>query len=312
LTGFLAGAFHLFAVNVLIAQALAVVLVIAWPDNRDTESLSARTRRVGRTILSPAIALINFLGGCRYRTDPDVFSLVLLALTAVGFFGLSKNRTLGFYAGLLFLSPPSLYILSFSVPVFTLHPRFFVFLLPFSCLLFLVGLQHAARLGGAWTSDDRTGSKRIAAIAYLCVVIVAAVFVERIEVPRGNRALIQAQRAVAEYVDSRPEVQLLTNDTGFVRVRLRQERNMDRIRPALGIIAINEYLGRHPDGAVDFIYVPQKRYIEADLIHYKGEVSPEVKYQRDDRLRGFLEGNATLELDLAPMVRIYTLRPAGG
>ncbi len=343
LTGFLAGAFHLFAVNVLIAQVLLIVLMIVWPEKRGGESLRERALRFGPVILAPLIALallsalslpsmrhgfasgseyffqtafpvalVNFLGGCRYRTDPDVFSLLLLALTVVGFFGLTKHRALRFCAGLLLLSPLSLWVLSFFTPIFTLHPRFFVFLLPFSCILFLVGLQHAARQGGGWTSGDRTGPKWIAAIACLCVVIVAVVFVERIEVPRGNRALIRAQRAVAEYVDSRPEVQLLTNDTGFVRVRLRQERNMDRIRPALGIIAINEYLKRQPTGVVDYIYVPQKRYTEADLIHYQGEVQPEVKYQRDDRLRGFLESNATLELDLAPVLRIYGLRNPDG
>ena len=342
LTGFLACAFHLFSVNVLIAQAVLVVLVIAWPEKGGSESLRVRALRFGPVILGPAIALallfaislpsmrhgfgagsdfffqsafpvalVNFLGGCRYRTDPDVFSIMLLALTAAGFFGLSKNRMLGFYAGLMFLSPLSLYVLSFFAPVFTLHPRFFVFLLPFSCLLFLVGLQHAARLGSTRTGDGRLGSGWVAAATCLCVVV-AAVFFARIEVPRGNRALIRAQKAVGEYVDSHPETRLLTNDTGFVRVRLRQERNMDRIRPALGIIAINEYLEQHPDGAVDYIYVPQKRYTAADLIHYKGEVPPEVKYQRDERLRNFLNDNATLELDLAPMLQIYTLRPPSG
>jgi len=341
LTGCLAGAFHLFAVNVLIAQALLVVLVIAWPGEGRPDSLRERSLRVGPVILGPAIALalllaislpslrhgfgagsdfffqaafpialVNFLGGCRYRTDPDVFSLLLLAPTIVGFFCLAKHRTFQFYAGLLLLSPLSLYVLSYFAPVFTLHPRFFIFLLPFSCLLFVVGLRRAARPGGARTRDGLRGPVWATAAACLCVVV-AAVFVERIDVPRGNRALIRAQKAVGEYVGGHPETRFLTNDTGFVRVRLRQEGNMDRILPALGIIAIEEQLENQPSGAVDYIYVPQKRYTEADLIHYQGEVPPEVKYQRDERLRNFLDSNATLELDLAPMLQIYALRPEG-
>jgi len=341
-TGVLAAASHLFAVNVLIAQVVVVVLAVAWPSQRDNEPLRARACRFGPAILGPAIALVvlvgiylpsllhdtaaasdylfqaafpiafvNFLAGFRYRTEPDVVSFLLLAPAAVGCVGVAKERTLGMTIGVLFLCPISLYVLSFFAPVFTLHPRFFVFLLPFFCFLIVAGLQHIARATGIRIRQDGRGATWVSAVACLSAVAVAGVFVERTHVPEGNRVLARAQAAVGEYVDHRPEVLFLTNDTGFVRVRLRQEGNMDRILPALGIIAIREQLELHPTGRVDYIYVPQKRYTDADLIHYQGKVPPEVKYQRDERLRNHLGSKATLELDLAPIVQIYSLRPEG-
>ena len=342
ITGFLAGLFHLFAVNLLIAQALLVILVVVWPEKGSTEILSDRTARLGPAILGPVgafalliavylpsmqqssvvsssysfqtvfpVALMNFMGGLAYRTDLDLWSVLVLALALTGFLGLEKNRTLKLFWGLLFLSPVSLYVLSFFAPVFTLHPRFFSFLLPFYSLLVVVGLTHITGLVCARLTDRSRAALVIHGAVCLGVILVGATFVDRINVPK-NKAQIRAQKAVGEYVDGHPETQFLTNDTGFVRVRLRQEKNMDRIRPALGIIAINEILERQPTGAVDYIYVPQKRLTDSDLIHYHRAVAPEVLYERDDRLRNYLAGNATLELDLAPMLQIYSLRPAGG
>jgi hypothetical protein len=339
ITGFLAGTFHLFAVNVLIAEMLIVVLAIVWPEKGSTEILSDRSARLGPAMLGPMgasamliavylpairqsseagssfsfqtsfpAALMNFMGGFAYRTDLDLCSVLLLTLALTGFLGLERNRTLKLFWGLLFLSPISLYVLSFFAPVFTLHPRFFSFLLPFYCLLVVLGLTRIARLFCVRVTDRSRAALVIRGAVCLGVILVGVTFVGRIDVPK-MKAQTRAQKAVGDYVDSHPETQFLTNDTGFVRVRLRQEKNMDRIRPALGIIAINQDLEQHPDGAVAYIYVPQKRYTEADLIHYRGAVSPEVKYQRDERLRSYLQGNATLELDLAPMLQIYTLRP---
>jgi hypothetical protein len=122
------------------------------------------------------------------------------------------------------------------------------------------------------------------------------------------KAQIRAQRVVGDFIARHPDARYLTNDTGFVRVRLRQEDIMDRIQPALGIKAILALRDRDPAGEIFFIYVPQKRLTESDLIHYRRTVSPKELYERDDRLRTYLTRNATLELDLAPMVQIYALR----
>ena len=64
---------------------------------------------------------------------------------------------------------------------------------------------------------------------------------------------------------------------------------MDRILPAPGIKAIKAHLAEHPTRAVYFIHVPRKRFTESDLIHYRGAVPPEVHYERDERLRSWLE-----------------------
>ena len=338
-TGFLAGTAHLFAVNVLIAQALLALLFIAWPEKGHSEDFLARAKRMGPVILGPVIALallfaiylpqmlvsstesfhysfqtafplalVNFLGGNTYRTDVDVFSLLILALALLGLFSLKENPILKTYSGLLFLAPVSLYGLSYLAPVFTLHPRFFVFLLPFTCLLFVAGLKHTADTVRAKTGDHRRASMVIRGAACLCVVLVAVIFIDRIKVPRG-RALIRAQRVVGDFIDNHPDAQLLTNDTGFVRVRLRQEGNMDRIRPALGIRPIRAFQAQEPTGAIYFIYVPRKRQSESALIHFQGRVTPEVLHRRDDSLRAFLTKNATIEVDLAPMLQIYAIRP---
>ncbi len=339
-TGFLAGTAHLFAVNVLIAQVLLALLIAAWPGKTAVEGLAARARRMAPAVLAPAaaaaflvalylpqlrlsrtesfdyafqsgfpLALINFLGGTNYRTDLDGFSLAVFVLAVIGFVGLKNNRTLRNYVGLLFLAPVSLYGLSCFAPVFTLHPRFFVYLLPFYCLLIVAGMEYPAEVIGAKTG--RRGRAALRTAVGLCAFLVAVVLADRIRVPRGGM-FVQAQTAVAEFVDTHPDARFLTNDTGFVRVRLRQEGNMGRIQPALGIKPIREFQAREPAGEVYFIYVPRKRLTESDLIHYQGKVAPEVLDQRDDRLRTYLTRNAALELDLAPMVQIYALRPLDG
>ena len=83
---------------------------------------------------------------------------------------------------------------------------------------------------------------------------------------------------------------------------------MDRIRPALGIKPIRAFHAQEPTGAIYFIYVPRKRQSASALIHFQGEVTPEVLHRRDDSLRAFLSKNATIELDLAPMLQIYAIR----
>ncbi len=335
-TGFLAGAFHLFAVNALIAQILLVLVLVA---SAEKTRIAARTRRMVPVILGPVIALalltalylpqlrlsatesfhysfqaafplalINFMGGVAYRTSLDVFSVLLFALALIGLVGLKTDRALKIYLGLLFLAPISLYGLSYLAPVFTLHPRFFVYLLPFYCPLVIAGIQFVTRAVRSKARNQGPVSTVTRAAGWLCIFLVAVVYVARIRVPVGG-AFVRAQEEVGDYVDAHPEARFLTNDTGFVRVRLRQERNMDRIIPALGIKPIRAYLAQEPASEIYYIYVPRKRFTEADLVHYQGKVPPEVHYERDDRLRMFLTRNATLELDAGPRVQIYALRP---
>jgi len=337
-TGFLAGTAHLFAVNALIAQVLLALVLVASPERIGEERIAARARRMGPVILGPVIALallaalylpqfrlsategfhysfqtafplafINFMGGATYRTELDVFSVVLLALALIGIVGLKTDQILRVYMGLLFLAPISLYGLSYFTPVFTLHPRFFVYLLPFYCLLTISGIEFAAGAVRAKTSDHGRGAVVFRTAVWLSVILISIFFVNRIRVPRGN-VFGRAQAVVGEFVETRPEAHFLTNDTGFVRVRLRQERNMDRILPALGIKPIRAFQAREPESEIYFIYVPRKRLTESDLIHYQGKVPPEVLYRRDDSLRMFLTRNATLKVDLDPMVQVYALR----
>ncbi len=335
--GFLAGTFHLFAVNVLIAQILLAALVVVWPEKQGTEVSSDRTVRPGPAILGPVgafallialylpsmrqgaeagsgfsfqpafpAALLNFMGGFAYRTELDLPSVLLLALAMTGFFGLERNRTLKLFCGLLFLCPVSLYVLSFFAPVFTLHPRFFSFLLPVYCLMVVVGSTHIARLVFARVTDRGRAALLIRGAVCLAVILVGVTFVDRLAVQK-TKALIRAQRVVGDFIARHPEARLLTNDTGFVRIRLRQEANMDRVRSALGIKPIMEFQAGEPAGEIYFIYVPQRHFTDSDLIHYNRTVAPEVLYERDDRLRTYLTRNATLELDLAPTVQIYRL-----
>ncbi len=336
--GFLAGTSHLFAVNALIAQVLLVLVVVASPEKSAKEGITARVVRFGPVILGPVIALvllaalylpqlrlsaaesfsypfqaafplalINFLGGATYSTALDGFSLLLAALALIGLVGLRSDRTLRIYPALLFLAPIALYGLSYFAPVFTLHPRFFVYLLPYYCMLVVAGMEIAAAAVRAKTGGHGRGLIAARAAVWLCVGLIAIVFVSRIDVPGGN-AFVRAQAAVGDFIETHPEAHFLTNDPGFVRVRLRQERNMERILPALGIKPIRAYQAEEPASEIHYIYVPKKRLTEADLIHYQGQVPPEVLYRRDDSLRMYLTRNATLELDLAPMVQIYRLR----
>jgi len=334
----LAGASHLFAVNALIAQVLLVFVMVASPEQSTKETIAERARRMGPVILGPAtalallatlylpqlrlsatesfhysfqtafpIALVNFMGGATYRTSLDGFSVVLFALALIGLVGLKTDRTLKIFLGLLFLAPITLYGLSYFTPVFTLHPRFFVYLLPFYCLLTISGIEFAAGAVRAESSARDRSLIVIRAAVWLSVVLIAIVFVNRIHVPGGN-AFVRAQAVVGEFVGTHSEAKFLTNDPGFVRVRLRQERNMERILPALGIKPIRAFQAQEPTTEIYFIYVPKKRLTEADLIHYQGKVPPEVLYRRDDSLRMYLTRNATLELDAGPRVQIYALR----
>jgi len=343
-TGFLAGTAHLFAANALIAQILLALVMIAVPAKTGSETLAARARRLGPVVLAPLsaltmlialalpqlrlsrtesfnypfqtdfpTALINFMGGTTYRTDLDGISVALAAFALAGLFGLSINRTLKFFLGVLFLSPIALYGLSYFAPVFTLHPRFFVYLLPFYCLLLVVGMNSAAEAVRAKTNDRGLSAIVARSAVWLFVIAVAVIFTVRIHVPSGG-VFVHPQALVGEFVKSRPEAHFLTNDPGFVRVRLRQEANMDRILPALGIKPIRAYQAERPTIEIFFIYVPKKRLTEADLVHYQGEVAPEVLYQRDDRMKMYLTRNAALELDAGPRVQIYALgsRPSEG
>ncbi|HSL19883.1 MAG TPA: glycosyltransferase family 39 protein [Methylomirabilota bacterium] len=331
LAGVLACAFHLFAVNVLIAQILVVALAAVRPTTEGA-------RPLGRVALAPAVALaatvlislpaflheaasgasfrfqaefpaalLNFLGGHSYRSQLDLPSLLLALLAAAGFAGIAGHATLRRYAGLLFLSPAALYVLSYAAPVFTLHPRFFSFLLPFFCLLLAAGLQLAVGFVDASTTVGSAARPVIRIAAAGIVLLVALTFADRVRIPRKD-PLVRAREEVRAFIDARPDARLLTNDTGFVRLRLRQEDTMDRIRPAPGVKQIRAALAERPAGEVFFIYVPQKRFTESDLIHYQRNVAPEVLYRRDDWLRGYLERNATLAVDLGPTVRIYDLR----
>jgi hypothetical protein len=343
-TGFLAGAAHLFAANVLIAQVVLGLGIAVNPVKNIGETFAARARRMGPVILAPLsaltllvalvlpqlrqtrtesfhypfqidfpIALINFMGGTTYRTDLDGFSILLLALAVAGFIGLRVDPIPKTYLGLLFLAPISLYGLSYFAPVFTLHPRFFAFLLPFYCLLVVAGVEFAAATVGAKMSEKRRGRIAVHTAVWLSVGLVAIVFMNRIHVPEGS-VFVRLQATVGHFVETHPDADFLTNDPGFVRVRLRQEAHMDRIHPALGIKPVRAFQAEAPTSEIYFIYVPKKRLTEADLIHYQGKVAPEVLYRRDDSLRMYLTRNATLELDAGPRVQIYSFgsRPAEG
>lgn len=336
-TGLIAIAFHLFAAVSIAAQAALVVIAAFVPDPRDDRPRPPHalgTLRVaagpmsalvlGFALLAPQlasstvgsarylfqaafpVALVNFLGGRSYDTGLDPVSLLLLAAAVAGFISL-KQRDLKILTGLLYLTPITLYAISSVAPFFTLHPRFFAFLLPFHLFLGVAGLSSGVALARTLTHDRSRTARTACGIAVLCVLLTGAVLVERIRVP-ADRGLHRLQDAVARFVDSHPDAAFLTNDTGFVRVRLRQEANMDRIRPALGIRAILDALAEQPVGEVFYIHVPQRRFSESDLIHYRGKVPPDELYRRDDRLRGFLTRNAALELDLGPRVMIYALR----
>jgi hypothetical protein len=76
----------------------------------------------------------------------------------------------------------------------------------------------------------------------------------------------------------------------------------------MSIKTIQELLDEHPNNEIFFLHVPRKRYTKTDLIHYQGKVSPEVQYQRDDRLRGYLEQHGVAVLDLPPRIKIFELR----
>jgi hypothetical protein len=342
LTGFLAGTAHLFAVNVLVSQILLALAIVAWPARSEGRSAAARARNMGPVLMGPVIALalvsalylpqfragstegfhfpfqtafplafINFMGGTNYRTDLDGISLAIFVLAVIGLVGLPMDRTLRTYLGLLGLAPFALYGLSFFAPVFTLHPRFFVYLVPFYCLLLVAGTANGTGDIRAGTRDRGRGRGVLRVASCLCVILIAVAFADRIRVPRG-RGIVRAQVAVRGFVDNHPDARFLTNDTGFVRVRLRQEANMDRIQPALGIKPIRALQAREPAGEIYFIYIPRKPLTESDLIHFQSSVAPEVLVQRDDRLRTYLMRNAALELDLAPMVQIYALRSLDG
>ena len=337
--GLIAGTFHLFAMNVLVAQVLTALLIVATPTDGQPRNLAARTASMGPVILGSAtaiaslcaifvpqlvasstesfhypfqaafpLALVNFMGGNAYRTDLDIVSSILLALAATGAFSLRSDRTPRNYLSILFLAPMALYALSTFAPVFTLHPRFFAYLLPFCSFLVVAGLRHVTRLVVKKTPDRHHAPRVIRSAVVVCVALVAMTLFNRINVPRMGRALIRAQRTVGEFIDHHPDALLLTNDTGFVRVRLRQEDNMNRIRSALGIKPIRAFLTEESTGEAYFIYVPKKRLTESALIHYQGKVAPDVLYKRDDRLRNYLIRNATIELDLAPKLQIYDLR----
>ena len=329
LSGVVACGFHLFSINVLIAQILLVTFAVVRP-------AGDKPSRPGRVALAPIAALtsvvalsapafvhagsgerfpfqaafpaalVNFLGGHAYRTALDVPSVLLAIAAVAGCLGLARHLHLRRYAVLLFVSPAALYALSFLAPVFTLHPRFFCFLLPLFCLL----LAAAARLAISWadaaTPAGSSARPLIRIVAASFVVLTVLTFADRIRIPRSDW-LVRAQTEVREFIAAHPGAVILTNDPGFVRVRLRQERNMDRIRPALGVKAIRAVLADQPDAKVYVIYVPRKRLTESDLIHHKGTVAPEVLYRRDDWLRGYLERNGTVVVALEPRMFIYAL-----
>jgi hypothetical protein len=331
LTGVIACGFHLFAVNVLIAQLLLVALAAVRPS-------SGRSPDPGRAALAPSaalavsaaiswpslsalggfegqfrfqaafpMALVNFLGGHGYRTGIDIPTVLLVLVAGVGSLGLGRRRQLRRFAGLLFLSPAALYALSFVAPVFTLHPRFFCFLLPWFGLLVAAGLRLAVRWVDTVTVAGSPVRWLIRGVAAAVVLLAALTFTDRVRIPR-NDWLARARAEVENFMDATPGAVILTNDPGFVRVRLRQQANVHRILPAPGVRAIRAELAKRPTGAAYFVYVPRKRLTAEDLIHYKGEVDPEVLYRRDDWLRGYLERNAVLEVDLGPRVFIYALR----
>ena len=331
LCGTIACGFHLFAINVLIAQVLVVALAAVRPT-------TDRASPLGRVALAPVAALaatvvislpaflheaasdasfrfqaafpaalINFLGGFSYRSRLELLSSLLAVLAAAGLAGIAGHVNLRRYVGLLFLSPAALYALSSVAPAFTLHPRFFSFLLPFFCLLLAAGLQLAVHRVDASARVESAARPMVRIAAAGLVLLAALAFADRVRIPRKD-PLLRAREEARAFIDAHPEARLLTNDLGFVRVRLRQQDTMDRIRPAPGVKEIRAALADAPAGEAYYIYVPQKRLTEADLIHYKRKVAPEVLYQRDTWLRSYLERNATIAADLGPAVRIYDLR----
>jgi hypothetical protein len=266
----------------------------------------------GRFLFQSAFptALINFLGGHAYRTGLDVPSVLLAIAAVAGSLGLARYRQLRRYALLLFLSPAALYGLSILAPVFTLHPRFFCFLLPLFCLQLAAAAVFAISWVDMAAPAGSPARPLIRIVATALVLLTALAFADRIRIPR-NDWLDRAQTAVRGFMAANPEAVILTNDPGFVRVRLRQEHNVDRIRPASGVKAIRTVLADQPGATGYYIYVPQKRLTASDLIHRRGTVEPEVLYRRDDWLRGYLERNGTVVVDLGPRVFIYALASEG-
>ena len=304
--GFLAGTSHLFAVNALIAQVLLVLVVVSSPEQSAKETIAERAVRMGPAILGPVVALALlaalYLPQLRLSAT-EGFQLSLSdsvsprsrqlhgrlslqhrsrwtsrccwsALALIGLVGLRADRTLKVFLGLLFLCPdrPLWAVVLRS----GLHPASQVFCLSSPLLLPARGRRDGARGSGRLVRQSRA----IVAVQ-LCIVVRAAVWLgvvldrRRLCQPNrrpGGNAFVRAQAAVGDFIETRhPEAHFLTNDPGFVRVRLRQERNMDRILPALGIKPIRAFQAEEPAGEIYFIYVPKKRLTEADLIHYQGE-----------------------------------------
>lgn len=339
ITGFLAVMSHLFAVNVLIAQALLASLVVAIPEKSHSESLLPRIKRMGLVILGPIIALailvaiylpamlpshvgssqysfqtafpvalLNFMGGYKYNTDLDVISFLLLTLALIGLLPLRKNRTLKNFLCILFLTPMSLYALSYFAPIFILHTRFFVYLLPFYCLLFAIGLEHTAHFIRAETSGYGHAPIVVRSAVCLCVLLVAITFIDRIKVNRGGR-MTKARQVVGEFIANHPDAHFLSNVKRIIRIKLSQEVNTDRIRLAATEKKIGEFIDQGLSGAVYYFYVPQKRYSALRLISYsKNKITPEELYRRDDELRAFITTTATIEIDLFPLLQIYSFK----
>jgi hypothetical protein len=334
-SGAVAAGFHLFAVNVLVAQILVVAFEFLRPSIRERSS----TGRLTAIALAPLTALVlvvggllpmlshdpangvrfpfqkafpaallSFLGDHRYGTRLDVLSITLLGLAIVGWFALRGHPLLRRLISLLLLSPAALYGFSSVAPVFTLHPRFFTYLLPFVFLLVAAGLRSMVSVTDAIRPRSALLDVAARGIAVVIVGLTAIALVGRAHVPQKD-PWAKARIAVAAFVDAHPDALFPTNDPGFVRVRLRQQPNMHRVPTAPSVKTIRARLAEHPTDPVYYIYVRQKRFTESDLIHFKGDTPPDVLSQRDRWLRGFLDRNAELELDIPPRVRIYRLRP---
>jgi len=333
-TGFLAVSSHLFAVNVIIAQGLTVLWLAVVPQKGSAERFSSRMERMGPIMLwllgalaavfatylpvmmlaesgvgysfqsAFPLAMMNYLAGFRYSTEVDLLSCSLMAGALIGIFSLRGNRELRGFLVILFLAPVSLYILSRFISFYTLHPRFFVYLLPFYCFLFAAGLKQLDRTlrQRSWCRGRRTWVLGCAHLLVISLIIVG--FSQRTKIPHTSR-LLRPRQLLDRFIADHPGASFLTNNSQHVRVQLRQEERMARVSKLGSQQAIRRFVAASPGEEIFYIHVHQKRYSPANLIHYSQTMPPEELYREDRELRQFLMESASLELDLARTVQIY-------
>lgn len=257
------------------------------------------------------IALLNFLNGFEYWPRPDVLSCLTALVALAGIPALRRWPDARLLIALVFATPIAMYVLSLALPTYLLYPRFFIFLVPWYCLLFAAGLHEIGRLVLSRLAGSMAQRRALGAVGLACALPVAVSFSSKTNI-RDMQDVTRVQESITALLERNPEAALFTNNENYVVVRLRQNAHEDRVLTATSASEVDRLLSESLAPSALFIHIRVRPLREASAVRYNRAIAPEERLHQDQLLLRHLTSMAEDEFDFSPYATVFALKTARG